>query len=172
MRLIITRSTLPRRTFLRGAGAAFMPFLDAMVPAFGAKARAAEGAIHRMGFFYVPNGVEMTTWTPKAEGANWELSPILRPLTPVRDHVVVVSSLSNLPAEQFGVGAGLHTRSHAAFLSGVRPKRTEGADIESGKTLDQYAADILGADTQLRSLELALEPIRLSAIATTAMPAR
>ena len=157
--MIVTKIALPRRTFLRGMGATLMlPLLDAMVPALTATARTAAKPVHRLGFFYMPNGMEMPVWTPEGEGTRLELSPILRPLASARDQVVVVSGLSNLQAEQFGVGAGPHTRSHAAWLSGVRAKRTEGADIQAGKTMDQYAADVLGLDTQLRSLELALEP--------------
>ena len=157
--MIVTKIALPRRTFLRGMGATVMlPLLDAMVPALSATAKTAANPVPRLGFFYVPNGMEMPAWTPKGEGTRLELLPILRPLAPARDHMVVVSGLSNLQAEQVGVGAGPHTRSHTAWLSGVRAKRTEGADIQAGKTMDQYAADVLGLDTQLRSLELALEP--------------
>jgi hypothetical protein len=156
--MMIMKRALPRRTFLRGVGCAVaLPFLDAMVPALSPTAKAASKAVPRLGFFYVPNGVETTAWHPKAVGTNFEFPPILRPLEPYRDRVVVVSGLSNLAAEQFGIGAGPHTRSHAAWLSGVRAKRTEGADIECGTTIDQLAAMKLGEETALPSLELTLE---------------
>ena len=82
---------------------------------------------------------------------------MLRPIEPLREHVVVVSGLSNMPVLANDQGGGVHTRNHAGWLSGVLPKRTEGANITSAKTVDQYAADKLGADTPLRSLELTLE---------------
>ena len=156
--MIITKQALPRRTVLRGLGAAIsLPLLNAMVPALAA-GRAARPAVMRFGFFYVPNGMFLDNYHPKGEGGkNFELTPILSPLAPVRDHLVVVSGLSNKAAENLNEGGGPHTRSGSAWLSGVRPKRTEGADIMAAKTIDQYAADKLGADTQLRSLELTTE---------------
>jgi hypothetical protein len=90
-------------------------------------------------------------------GTTFELTPVLTPLASVREHVVVVSGLSNMPVLANDQGGGVHTRNHAGWLSGVLPKRTEGANITSAKTADQYAADKLGADTPLRSLELTLE---------------
>lgn len=90
-------------------------------------------------------------------GPVFALTPILEPLAPVREHIVVVSGLSNMPVLANDQGGGVHTRNHAGWLSGVLPKRTEGANITSAKTVDQYAADKLGADTPLRSLELTLE---------------
>lgn len=153
--MMITRMSLPRRTFLRGMGATLaLPFLDAMVPALSAAAKPQV----RLGFFYTANGVTMAHWRPKGVGSQFELSPILNSLTPLKDHVVVVSGLANTAADVKDVSSGPHTRCQAAWLSGVAPKRTEGADIQLGKTLDQYAADVLGQDTPLSSLELALEP--------------
>jgi hypothetical protein len=90
-------------------------------------------------------------------GTAFELTPVLTPLASVREHVVVLSGLSNMPVLANDQGGGVHTRNHAGWLSGVLPKRTEGANITSAKTTDQYAADKLGADTPLRSLELTLE---------------
>src|SRR5207253_2138308 len=94
---------------------------------------------------------------PDKVGTDFDLKPILKPLEPYRSHLTVVSGLSNLEAESRGLTTGPHTRCGAVWLNGVRPKRTEGADVQAGKTVDQYAADVLGQDTTLRSLEMALE---------------
>jgi hypothetical protein len=153
--MIITKLSLDRRTFLRGIGATIaLPFLDAMAPAL---ANAAAPPM-RLGFVYVPNGMFLPNFHPAgAGGKTFELTPVLQPIEPVRKHVVVVSGLSNMPVLANDQGGGVHTRNHAGWLSGVLPKRTEGANITSAKTVDQYAADKLGADTPLRSLELTLE---------------
>ncbi len=112
----------------------------------------------RLGFVYVPNGMYLPNFHPAGEGGTtFELTPVLQPLEPLREHVVVVSGLSNMPVLANDQGGGVHTRNHAGWLSGTLPKRTEGANITSAKTVDQYAADKLGADTPLRSLELTLE---------------
>jgi hypothetical protein len=153
--MIITKLSMPRRTFLRGVGAAIaLPWLDAMKPALSA----ATVAPQRLGFFYVPNGMYLPNFHPAGNGGrSFELTPVLTPLASVREHVVVVSGVSNMPVLANDQGGGVHTRNHAGWLSGVLPKRTEGANITSAKTVDQYAADKLGADTPLRSLELTLE---------------
>lgn len=154
--MIITRQALPRRTFLRGMGTAIaLPFLDAMVPAM--RGATAAKPTPRMGFFYVPNGMFLPNFHPVAEGANFELTPILKPLEAHRDKLTVLSGLSNLGVISPKEGGGVHTRAHAGWLNGVLAKRTEGSDIEAGKTIDQFAADKLGADTPLRSLELTTE---------------
>jgi uncharacterized protein DUF1552 len=153
--MMITKMSMPRRTFLRGVGAAIaLPWLDAMRPALSA----ATISPQRLGFFYVPNGMYLPNFHPAGNGGtSFELTPVLTPLASVREHVVVVSGLSNMPVLANDQGGGVHTRNHAGWLSGVLPKRTEGANITSAKTADQYAADKLGADTPLRSLELTLE---------------
>ena len=155
--MFLTKMSLPRRTFLRGAGATLaLPLLDAMVPAATALAQSAAAPAMRLGFTYVPNGMHPASFHPKGVGKDFAFSPILTPLAPFRDRVTVITGLSNALA---GVGAGgPHTRVHAAFLNGVAPKLTEGADIEAATTIDQYAARKIGADTPLQSLELALEP--------------
>ena len=157
--MIITKMALPRRTFLRGMGAAVaLPLLDAMVPALSAAAQTAAAPVRRLGFVYIPNGAIMDRWTPAADGKGFELSPILKPLEAHRDRITVVSNLDSRPAEAVqGEGSGDHARASAVWLSGVHPKRTEGADVRGGKTIDQMAADVLGRDTQLRSLEIAAE---------------
>lgn len=153
--MIITKMSMPRRTFLRGVGAAIaLPWLDAMRPALSA----ATVSPQRLGFFYVPNGMYLPNFHPVGSGGtSFELTPVLTPLAPVREHVVVISGLSNMPVLANDQGGGVHTRNHAGWLSGVLPKRTEGANITSAKTADQYAADKLGAETPLRSIELTLE---------------
>ena len=157
--MIVTRKALPRRTVLRGIGATVaLPFLDAMAPALTATARTAANPIPRLGFVYAPNGMFLPNFHPSgAGGRGFEFTPILRPLEPYRDQLVVVSGLSNNGVVSPNEGGGVHTRAHGGWLSGVLPKRTEGADIEAGKTIDQYAADTLGEDTSLRSLELTTE---------------
>jgi hypothetical protein len=157
--MIITKVALPRRTFLRGIGATLaLPLLDAMVPALSAMAKTAATPVRRLGFFYIPNGANMERWTPKADGRAFEFSPTLKPLEPFRNQVVVVSGLDQQRAENLGEGVGEHARASAVWLNGVRPKRTEGADVQAGVTADQLAAREIGADTPLTSLELALEP--------------
>src|SRR5262245_51978053 len=155
--MIITKMSLPRRTFLRGVGAAIaLPWLDAMLPALSAAT--GSSSPQRLGFVYVPNGMWLPNFHPEgAGGTSYQLTPILQPLADVREQVVVVSGLSNMPVAANDQGGGVHTRNHAGWLSGTLPKRTEGANITSAKTVDQYGADKLGAETPLRSLELTLE---------------
>jgi hypothetical protein len=156
--MIVTRKSLGRRTFLRGTGAVIaLPLLDAMVPALTRGATAAT-AVPRMGFFYVPNGMYLPNFHPEgAGGKNFTLTPVLKPLEPFRDQMNVLSGLSNLGVISPKEGGGVHTRAHAGWLNGVLAKRTEGSDLMAGKTIDQYAADKLGADTPLRSLEVTTE---------------
>ena len=156
--MIITRVSLPRRTFLRGMGATLaLPLLDAMVPAASALANTAAKPVPRLGFIYIPNGANMSQWTPKGDGGPLELSRSLQPLANVRDHVVIPTGLDHRQAEAWGDGNGEHSRASSVWLNGVHPKRTEGADVEAGTTADQLAAVKLGQDTPLPSLELALE---------------
>ena len=155
--MIITKMSLPRRTFLRGMGAALaLPLLDAMVPAATALARTAAAPTKRLGFIYIPNGANMSKWTPAGDGA-LDLSSTLSPLAPVRDHVVIPTGLAHRQAEAWGDGNGEHSRASGVWLNGVHPKRTEGADVRAGTTADQIAAGALGQDTPLPSLEISLE---------------
>ena len=157
---IITKKALSRRTALKGMGAMVaLPFLDSMVPALTPLARTAPApAIPRLGFVYAPNGMFLPNFHPAGEGGrNYAMTRILRPLEAYREQMVVVTGLSNNGIVSPNEGGGVHTRAHGGWLSGVLPKRTEGADIQAGKTVDQYAADVLGADTSLRSLELTTE---------------
>ncbi len=152
----ITRKALPRRTLLRGMGTMVaLPFLGAMAPALTATASAAAAPVPRLGFFYAPNGMFLPNFHPAGNGGrDFEFTPILQPLAAHREQLVVISGLSNSSLVSPNEGGGVHTRAHGGWLSGVLPKRTEGADIEAGKTVDQYAADMLGKDTSLRSLQL------------------
>jgi hypothetical protein len=149
---VITRKALPRRTFLRGAGVALaLPLVEAMVPALTAPAGALTGPRRRVGFVYVPNGAIMEQWTPAASGPLGDLTPILQPLAPVRDRVVVVSNLTRVePNNNHAVSSG-------CWLTGLPPRRTDGADFRAGTSLDQVIAGHIGQDTVFPSLEVATE---------------
>ncbi len=154
--MIITKMALPRRTFLRGLGATMaLPFLDAMIPALSATAP--RSGVTRLGFVYAPNGTYLPNFHPATTGAGYEMTPVLQALEPFRNDMVVLSGLSNKGAETQSEGGGVHTRVHTAWLSGVRPKKTEGADIEAGTSIDQMAAAQIGTDTPLNSLQLSLD---------------
>ena len=156
--MIVTKKSLPRRTFLRGIGTTLaLPLLDAMVPAFAATRNTAAKPICRTAFVYVPNGIIMDRWTPATEGAGFEFTPILKPLAAYRDRLLVLSGLAHVNGRPLGDGPGDHARAGATFLTGVHPKKTEGVDIHAGISVDQIAAKELGKRTQLSSLELTLE---------------
>ncbi len=144
-------TTLPRRTVLRGLGASVaLPFLDAMLPAFSLRGRAAPKPAHRFQTFYVPNGMAMEYWTPKSEGAAFELSPILEPLAPFRDQMLV---LSGLKANWNYIHAG----ASGSFLTGtMRGGRTE-IEIIADVSIDQLLARHFGNETQVGSLELSMD---------------
>jgi uncharacterized protein DUF1552 len=157
--MFISKMTLPRRTFLRGVGVTVaLPLLDSMVPALTALEKTAASPVRRLGFIYTPNGATMAAWTPSGEGPTLDvLSPTLSPLAPYREQVVVPTGLSQRQAESFGDGNGEHSRGQTVWLCGVHPKRTEGADVQAATTVDQIAAQVLGTDTPLLSIEMALE---------------
>ena len=157
--MFISKLALPRRIFLKGLGTTLaLPLLDAMVPAATALAQTAATPRLRLGFCFMPHGAVMANWTPATEGA-LQLSPILAPLEAHKDNVVVLSNLAHAMAGPQGPGdnGGDHTRCPAVFLNGVHPKRTDGADIYAGVTIDQIAAAKIGQETLLPSLELAIE---------------
>lgn len=157
--MIITRRHLPRRTFLRGMGAAIaLPMLDAMTPAF-ALPRVKASPL-RLAFTYVPNGVTMAEWTPAGSGAAFELSRILKPLEPLRRDVVVISGLAQRNGNALGDGPGDHARAAASYLTGVHPRKTAGADIQNGVSVDQIAARHLATETRFASLELGCDDSR------------
>jgi Protein of unknown function (DUF1552) len=148
--MFITRKHLSRRTMLRGMGvAAALPLLDSMLPAQTPLTKPTV----RLGFVYLPHGAIMNQWTPASEGAGFEFSPILKPLEPLRDYVNVISGLGHKAADTTAV----HSLSPTTWLSGVRPKPTQGVDAYAGVTADQIAAREIGQDSLLPSLELATE---------------
>lgn len=159
--MMITKKHLSRRTLLRGLGATVaLPLLDGMIPALSALAKTPAAGSRRMAVIYTPNGMMMPNWTPKGEGTSFEWSPILAGLAPHRQQVTVISGL----ADKYGwpqgdEGTGDHARAAATFLTGVHVKKTEGADIQGGVSMDQIAAKALARETQLASLELALESV-------------
>ena len=156
--MVIRKYALPRRTILRGFGTAMaLPWLEAMVPALTSAAAAAR-PVKRLGVVYLPNGVIVKDLIPPTAGEGFEITPILRPLEPFRHHLTIVSGLANVAGDPVDAGSGPHSRTSGCWLNGVRVRRTESAELRAGRTMDQFAADELGKDTALRSLELALEP--------------
>lgn len=150
-----------RRTVLRGLGTALaLPWLEAMTPVRPlAKAGEAARAIpKRMAFFYVPNGIHMPSWTPKEEGAAFELPDTLKPLESFKDDLLVLTGLTQDTAYAHGDGPGDHARALACFLTGTHPRKTDGANIKAGISVDQLAAQRLGHLTRLPSLELGVDP--------------
>ena len=150
--MFITKKHLPRRTFLRGVGSVMaLPLLDAMIPARTALAQTAANPAPHLGFIYFPHGAIMGQWTPKTEGANFELSPILKPLAPFQKQLTVVSGLANRPA----VSPAVHAITPGTWLSCVHPRASQ--DPYGGPTVDQIAAQHIGQDTPFPSLEVATE---------------
>src|SRR5208283_1772189 len=139
---------ISRRTALKGLGATIaLPLLEAMLPpVLGAEV--SQPAARRMAFFYVPNGVHVPDWTPTAEGADFELPAILEPLKPVKDDLLVLTGLACDKARPHGDGPGDHARAMAAFLTGSQPRKTHGADIKVGVSVDQVAAQKVGSATR------------------------
>jgi hypothetical protein len=162
--MFITKRHLSRRSFLRGTGTVLaLPLLDAMVPSMTALAQTAASPVKRLGFVYLPNGVArnftgVNYWTPPGQGRSFEFSPILSPLAPFREQLLVISGLAHHQADAHDDGAnGDHTRGTASWLTGVHVKRTEGADVRNGISADQIAAQAIGKATALPSLELAID---------------
>ena len=151
--MIITKKSLPRRTFLKGMQATLaLPLLDAMIPAMTALAQTPAKAVRRLGFVFIPMGCDHARWTPEGMGAIDQLSPILSPLEPVREQLTVVTNM-----ELQNSYPGTHDTSNSGFLSAAFAKHTESSDYFLGTTADQVAAKQMGQDTQLRSLELSMD---------------
>ncbi len=149
-------TAITRRTVLRGLGTALaLPWLEAMTPAASAAGRS--GPPLRMGFLYVPNGVNMSAWTPASLGADFELTATLQPLAPFRQDLLVLSGLAQENGEAKGDGPGDHARSMSSFLTGAHPKKTNGANIHVGVSVDQFAAQHIGKATRFPSLEIGIE---------------
>src|SRR5262245_15668236 len=145
--MIVTKKALPRRTFLRGAGAALaLPLLDAMIPSLTALADtpANPAKLRRLGFIYMPMGCDMTRWAPPSDETLDELSPTLSPLAEMKKKIAIISNM-----ELRNAYPGTHATSNAAFLSAAKAKRTESTDYHLGTTVDQIAAQQIGRDTQL-----------------------
>ncbi len=152
--MFISRKHLSRRQLLRGAGATIaLPLLGAMVPALTTWANTAARIQPRLGFIYIPHGAIMSDYTPDSVGRDFEFKTILKPLEPYRERLSIVSGLAHQAADTTAV----HSLSPCTWLSGVRPKATLGSDAYAGVTADQYAAQVIGQDTLLPSLEIATE---------------
>jgi hypothetical protein len=155
--MFVTRKTLSRRTLLRGAGTALaLPLFDAMVPAFAATAPRPP----RLAFIYAGNGIVHEHWRPTTAGRSYTLPTNLRPLEPLREHLNVISGLAHRQADTFGDGTGDHPRSSAAWLTGVHAydRTRPGVEVKLATTADQLAAQVIGKDTAVASLELAVDP--------------
>ncbi|MBC7366053.1 MAG: DUF1552 domain-containing protein [Undibacterium sp.] len=152
-----TKKALPRRTFLRGMGATLaLPLLDAMVPAATAMTATPANPVRRLGFVFMPMGCDISRWTPAGAGGKLgDLSPILSSLGPVKEHVTAITNL-----ELRNAYPGSHATSNAAFLSAAKAKHTESSDYYLGTTVDQIAAQQIGRETQLPSLELSMDMLQ------------
>ncbi len=149
---------ISRRTVLRGLGTAIaLPWLEAMMPLRSFGAASSITPPRRMAFLYVPNGIDMANWTPVAEGALTTLPKTLQPLLPFQNDLLVLSGLTLDKARPNGDGPGDHARAMAAFLTGSQPRKTSGADIRVGISVDQLAAQKVGKTTRFPSLELGCE---------------
>ncbi|MFN7735558.1 MAG: DUF1552 domain-containing protein [Pirellula sp.] len=149
---------LSRRTVLRGVGTAVgLPLLEAMLPARSVLGAGPSDQPVRMLFMMVPNGIHMPAWTPSMEGPKFELPQSMAPLEKHRSHLSVFTGLTLDGARAHGDGPGDHARSGASFLTGAHPRKTDGADIKNGISIDQVAAQSIGHKTRFASLELGLE---------------
>jgi hypothetical protein len=156
--MFISKTHMPRRTFLRGAGATIaLPLLDAMLPAMAAVPK----GVSRYSFLHVPHGASPPYWAPTGSGKQWELSRILAPLAPLKDHLTVISNTDHAMAGSLSPeeSAGDHSRTAAVYLSAAHPKRTEGQDIQAGITIDQVIASKIGQQNPLPSLEMCIEDV-------------
>jgi len=147
----LTAKSLPRRTILRGLGTTMaLPFLDAMVAPF-LRGQAAAKPVHRFQAFYTPNGMAMEYWTPKGEGSAYELSPILEPLAAYRNQMLVLSGIRTS-------WNYIHAGASGSFLTGTtRGGKTE-VEIIADVSMDQLLARHFAKETQVASLELAMDP--------------
>ncbi|MBL8892884.1 MAG: DUF1552 domain-containing protein [Planctomycetaceae bacterium] len=149
---------LSRRTVLRGLGVSLaLPWLEATTSVARAGASSMTSSPLRMAFIFVPNGVDMRNWTPTTDGYGFKLPPILQPLAPVKDHLMVLSGLAHDKGRANGDGPGDHARSASVFLTGAQPRKTDGEQIRSGISVDQAAAKAVGHHTRFSSLELGVD---------------
>src|SRR5437762_4236554 len=153
--MFITRRSIPRRTVLRGMGSALaLPLLDSMMPALSALQKTAGRPINRFGVIYVPNGMIMKNYLPATEGAAYELTPTLGALAPFREQVLVLSGLECIPTP--GRPGGAHAKASTRFLTDVSPPLSE-TWLDASISMDQILAQETGQQTQVASLELAME---------------
>ncbi|MFM7040434.1 MAG: DUF1552 domain-containing protein [Planctomycetaceae bacterium] len=151
----MARMILPRRTLLRGLGAAIsLPMLESMAPAYAAAATAAPV---RMACLFFANGAIMDKWRPAGEGTDFQLSPTLQPLENLKNHLLVLEGLTQHHARANGDGPGDHARNASAYLTGAQPRKTSGADISVGQSIDQAVAEKIGSQTRLPSIELGID---------------
>ena len=162
--MIITKKAISRRTVLRGLGTTLaLPLLDGMVPALSALAKSDARVARRFSVVYAAHGYAPGFWVPSATGANYELTTPLQPLAKFKDRMLLLSGVDNTSAlQQPGDPRGGHGRMAPAFMCGVHAKPTQGADFQAGVSVDQIAAQHLGKETQLPSLQLSLEPVDFS----------
>jgi len=153
--MIALRKSIPRRTVLRGLGASLaLPLLDSMVPALTAQTKTAAAPVHRFGVVYVPNGMVMESYLPATVGTSFELTPTLQALAPFRSQTTVLSGLDCIPSA--GRPGGAHAKASTRYLTDISPPTSE-TWLDAGISVDQILANELGAQTQLASLELAIE---------------
>ena len=152
-------SRLNRRTVLRGIGTGLaLPLLESMkIPGLLAATTAAPAAPVRMACIFVANGAIMDKWKPTGEGKDYQLSPTLEPLAPFREDMMVLSGLTQNHARANGDGGGDHARNASAYLTGAQPRKTSGADISVGQSIDQAVAEKIGYQTRLPSIELGID---------------
>ena len=156
---------ISRRGVLRGIGACLtLPALEAIASfsrASGAElARTDAGMPLRMAFLYAPNGRVMESWTPERAGDDFDLTPTLKPFESVQGDIQIMSGFEADQARAHGDGPGGHARANAAFLTGCHPRKTAGADIRAGVSVDQIAATQLATETRLPSLEIGCDHVR------------
>src|SRR5262245_38847756 len=157
----ITKKHISRRAFLGGMGVTIsLPFLESMVPAATPQAQTAASARTRFGAIYFPHGATMDKWTPAKDGTGFEFTEILQPLEPFRNYINVISDLSHPQALGSGSATANHSRSSAAYLSGANAKA--GPQAHLGVTMDQVAAQRIGQETPLPSIEMSIEGGSLS----------
>ena len=159
--MIITQKRLSRRTVLRGLGATVaLPFLDSMVPALASAARNKGVMPRRFTVMYVAHGYSPGYWLPETDGPEYELTMPLQPLAKFRDRMLLLSGIDNEVALQRPEDPrGGHGRMVPGFMCGVHAKPTQGVDFEAGISIDQIAANHIGQETVLPSLQLTLDSI-------------
>ncbi|QXD26260.1 DUF1552 domain-containing protein [Opitutia bacterium ISCC 51] len=154
----MTKKSIPRRTFIKGVGSTIaLPLLNSMVPAATAASKTPVNSVKRLGYVFMPMGCDQSRWTPRSEGTLDQLSPILDSLAPVKDKTTILTNMELRPAYP-----GSHATSNSSFLSAVKAKVTESSDYYLGTTADQLAAQQIGQETQLPSLELAMDLLQVT----------